>query len=253
LEQKNQFKKYCSFATLSTAFFFGAVYTESLFLLLAVLSIYLARKEKYILSGFFASLASATRILGILLFAVLLIEVVKNRLNITSFRKKISAISGILIAPTGMLSYMYFLQMKFGDALYFLNAQPFFGAERSSLPIITLPQVVYRYVKIFLTTHFSISYFISISEFLFTLVPLCFILLNYKKIRFSYFVFMVGALIIPTLTGTFSSMPRYSLVAFLALPLVAKFKNKNYILTSVFFVLLQIIYVTLFVRGIWVS
>lgn len=237
-----------------TAFFFGSVYTESLFLLLAVVSIYLARKEKYLLSGIFASLASATRIIGILLLPVLLIEVYKNRKNImTKTNLKISTFLGVIIAPLGLIIYMFYLNNNFGDPIYFLNAQPFFGAGRSSLPVITLPQVVFRYIKMLLTIPVDTKFVITLFELIFGTVPLFFVLLNYRKIRFSYLTFIATALIIPTLTGTFSSMPRYALVSFLALPLVAKMRNKYFVPIALFFILIQILFVSLFVGGIWVS
>ena len=55
-----------------TSFYLGAVYSESLFLLLAVASFYFARKGNWFLAGFFGVVSAATRIFGVLLFSFFL-------------------------------------------------------------------------------------------------------------------------------------------------------------------------------------
>jgi Gpi18-like mannosyltransferase len=57
-----------------TAYFLSAVYTESLFLALAIASLYYARNAKWPLAGFLGLLASLTRIAGLLLLPVLIVE-----------------------------------------------------------------------------------------------------------------------------------------------------------------------------------
>ena len=49
------------------SFFFASVYTESLFLLLVVVSFYAARQKLWWLAGIFGALASATRLAGVFL------------------------------------------------------------------------------------------------------------------------------------------------------------------------------------------
>ena len=51
-----------------TSFFFGSLYTESIFLLLTVASFYCARKGNWWLAGILGCIASATRVFGVLLF-----------------------------------------------------------------------------------------------------------------------------------------------------------------------------------------
>ena len=209
-----------------TSFYFGSVYTESLFLLFTVASIYFVRKRSFILSGVFVSLATLTRIFGALLIIVYLIEVVRNK----SKNKFLPAL-GLMIAPL-------------------------FGAERSSGQIILLPQVMYRYLKIFLATNIStLPFWNAMLEALFTIVPLVILVLFLKKMRFSYWFFCVSALILPTLTGTFSSMPRYALMAFLMIPYLANIvrNKKNFFILASILGVLAVILTTLFIRGYWVA
>jgi len=247
------FKKNIAFLTVifllvfPTSFFFGSIYTESLFLLLAVSVIYLIRKGYFFWAAILISLSTAARITGALLIPLYLIEVFKNK-------NKIAYIWS-LIAPLGLLIYMYYLRITFNDPLYFLSSQPVFGAGRSSSEIILLPQVIYRYIKIFLTTNIlSLPFFNAFLEFAFTIVPLGFLIVFFKKMRLSYWVFSISTLLIGTLTGTLSSMPRYALIPMVLLfpYLITRFRKyiKPAILVSI---LLGTILTMLFIRGYWVA
>ncbi|KKQ83887.1 MAG: hypothetical protein UT08_C0028G0006 [Candidatus Woesebacteria bacterium GW2011_GWB1_38_8] len=137
-----------------TSFYFGSIYTESLFLMLAAASVYYFRTKKYILAGILAAVASATRIVGIFIPVIFLIEMFMNRKNI-KVKELASQAVGLLLAPLGLIVYMYYLNRNFGDFLLFLNSQPGFGAGRSSQAYILLPQVIFRYIKMFLTVKFN--------------------------------------------------------------------------------------------------
>ena len=230
-----------------TYFFFGEIYTESLFLLLAVSSIYLIRKGNFFWAAVLISLTTATRITGVLLIPLYLIEAFQSK-------NKVSYIWS-LITPLGILMYMNYLKIVFNDTFYFLTSQPIFGAGRSGGEIILLPRVIYRYIKIFLTTSVnSLPFFNAFLEFIFTLIPLGFLIAFFKKMRLSYWVFSVSSLLLGTLTGTLSSMPRYAIISVvLLLPyLVTSFKKYIKPILVVSF-LLEAIFLTLFVRGYWIA
>ncbi len=76
--QKTAFLTILSVLFFPTSFYFGSIYTESLFGLLVVASIYLFRKKKYVWAGVVGALASATRIFGIFIPIIFLIEGRKN-------------------------------------------------------------------------------------------------------------------------------------------------------------------------------
>ena len=232
-----------------TSYYFGSVYTESLFLLLAASSIFYIRKRNFILGGVLAGLASATRVLGLMLFPLLIIEIFR-----AGKVERIKALAGAILAPLGATIYMLYLKGTTGDFLYFLTAQPGFGAERSAKPFILLPQVIYRYFKIFLALPVtSMKFFNAGLEFVFALAPLILLIVFWKKMRFSYWIFTLGALILPTLTGTFSSMPRYVLMGFLLFPHIVQKLGKYFIPVSILLALLGVILVSLFTRGYWVA
>lgn len=234
-----------------TAFYFGALYTESLFLFLSVATFYFSRKEKWWLAGIFGLLASSTRVFGILLLPTLLLDLLMEK-------KSVKLWYPILIIPLGLIIYMIYLYMTLGDPLAFYNLQSIIGEHRQK-GIILFPQVVYRYlnilfhyqkIDIFLAT-FLLEFF---STLLFFCLPFYGIL---KKVRWSYIFYSLISLILPTIQGSFSSGARYVLVIFpvfiiLAL-IVEKFPYYIKILFIVCSVILLILFTSLFIRGYWVA
>lgn len=239
-----------------TAFYFGAIYTESLFLLLVVTSLLFIRKGNFLIGGIFAALASATKVIGVLLFPVMLIElfiVAKEKKWNWKSKEMLAALIGIIFAPLGLFFYMVYLKSNFNDPLLFLNSQIVWEG-RSTQSFVTLPQVFFRYFKVFLTVPInSLSFFNALLEFIFTIFPLGILLLAIKKIRFSYAFFTAGCLIVPTLTGTLLSMPRFSLISFLIFPFIVSRLNKGFGICIFCLAVLEAIFVILFTRGYWIA
>jgi hypothetical protein len=87
-----------AFAPLS--FFFNAVYTESLFLLLSVGSILAARRERWALAGVLGGLATLTRVTGLLLFVPIVI------MHLKSHRGMNRRLGWALLVPTALVAYL---------------------------------------------------------------------------------------------------------------------------------------------------
>jgi len=235
-----------------TSFYFGAVYTESLFLCLVVWSFYFFRKEKYLFAGILGAFASATRIIGVILLAVYLIELfLKKKFRVIHY--------SLFIILVGLLAYMFYLYKVYGDPLMFLHALPTFGEQRSSTPIL-LPQVIFRYVfKILPNLNYSYfaGTFSTVMEFVVGIMFLVVSIFSFFKLRLSYSLFLVLGYIIPTLSGSFSSLPRYVLVLFPAFILFAVWISKTsglirFIGYTVLLICL-IVSLSLFSRGYWIS
>ena len=243
-----------------TAFFFSMVYTESLFFLFIIGSFYFARTKRWWLAGIFGALASATRLPGIFLFVALLVEwwqqqkAIKGKWQPKNLTKSLLP---IFLIPVGLCCYMRFLSIGYGDPLMFAHVQTFFGAGRSADRIILLYQVFWRYFKMLMTVDWqTLVYFVVILEFLSAVSFLFFIVSAYLRQWYSYFVFMLLALIAPTLTGTFSSLPRYVLVLFPGFILLALWAEKYRwlrILYPFLTIPLLIFCLLLFTRGYWVA
>ena len=111
-------------AFFPTTFFLNAAYTESLFLALSAGALWAVRVRKdLLLACVLAALAGATRNVGVFLMVPLMYEWIKD---LESFRWR-----GIylLLAPGGLLAYMGYLWVRFGDPLLYYSAQESWGRQ----------------------------------------------------------------------------------------------------------------------------
>ena len=111
-------------AFFPTTFFLNAAYTESVFLALSAGSLCAMRvRRDLLLACVLAGFAAATRNVGVFLVAPLMYEWIKD---IERFRWR-----GIylLLAPGGLLAYMGYLWVRFGDPLLFYSAQESWGRQ----------------------------------------------------------------------------------------------------------------------------
>lgn len=231
-----------------TAFFFGALYSESLFFLLLVLSFYFARKGKWLGASLAAMLLGATRIIGILVLPALVYELYIQKKNIKDGLS-------LLMVPIGLAAYSLFNFLKWGDALYFIKAHGELGNSRSVDAIVLFPQTVYRYLKILISLPVSqYEWWIALLE-ISVFFGVCFLLYCawWKKVRSSYLIFSLLAFLLPVLSGTFSGLPRYVLVLFpiyIALAGLGRGFRRAYLIFSA---ILLFILLMFFSRGYFVA
>jgi hypothetical protein len=263
-----------------TSFFFGAVYTEGLFFLLVSASLYFAQKRNVGWLIPVAILAALTRLMGLFLLipllAILLENTEKPKFKKATWRKKIRDLTRyiniykklILIAFSPFLGlgvYMIYLFSTTGDYLAFYHAQAAFNNGRSTGHLVLLPQVYYRYIKIFLTASHDVTYFVAVVEFVtFTLVLIVLLYDLWKlwkikqdEARLSLIglnLFSLINLLLPTFTGTFTSVPRYVLLSLSFFIRIAEIKNTALRISILaLFGIFHIILLSLFIQGYFVS
>jgi hypothetical protein len=110
-------------AVFPAAVFFGAPYSESLFLLLAVGAFYAARTGRWAWAGTAAAGAAATRSAGVLLLLPLAM------LWWSSRPRRTRDAAWLLLAPVGVAAYAGFLGLAEGDAWRFLDVQDAWSRE----------------------------------------------------------------------------------------------------------------------------
>jgi len=256
------------FLAFPTSFFLGAFYTESLFLVLILQTFLATHYKKWWLAAILAGLASATKVVGIFAVAAVILEFLFEKHTIWQITKQkvFSAFKKIpshwknllmilLVGSLGLLSYMAYLQLRYQDALYFLHVQSEFGGGRQE-SLVTYPQVVWRYIKILLTARpFDFKYFAYVQEAVAGTIGLILIFLASKKISFGWLVFCLGAFFVPTLTGTFSSLPRYILIIWPMYFVLTNLINQKswQILYLTISIGLLILNTMLFIQGYWVA
>lgn len=122
-------------ALFPTAFYFSALYNESLFLLLSAACLYAARRDRWWLAGALGFLAALTRTHGILLLLPLAVLFLRQQ-GIRPWHRRSNPLS-LALVPAGLMVYMVHLRRVWDDPLVMLRAQK--GWDRySSDPLQTL-------------------------------------------------------------------------------------------------------------------
>lgn len=256
-----------------TSFYFISIYTESLFFALLCATIWFAHKREYhfaILTGVLLGLTRVAGIFAPLIILGILFEQHKSSFPPKQIFKTIQSILrsplhfAALIAPIiGFGIYSLYLYLTMNDFLAFFHLQPLSNAGRST-DLVLFPQVMYRYIKIFFTAQPNFQYFIAVIEFItFTGIGA---LLTYdlwkivtKKTthfwtRLGMNLFSFANLILPTLTGTFTSLPRYALLSLSVFFVLSEISNKWLkICIATVFAILHIILFMHFIQGYFVS
>jgi 4-amino-4-deoxy-L-arabinose transferase-like glycosyltransferase len=107
-------------ATFPFAYFYGAIYTESLFLLLSALAFTFAESERWWLAGLAGALAALTRLAGIAFGPTLLVTYLEHRQF--QWRKLDWAFLAPALVPLGTASFVLYNFFRFGDPLAFYTA-----------------------------------------------------------------------------------------------------------------------------------
>lgn len=243
-----------------TAFIFGALYTEGLFLLLTVSAFWFARKRQWFFSAVAVMLLSVTRLTGLLVLFPILYELYVLEMKPTKKGafKTVTPLLWFMLSPLLLLAYAYYNYVTWGDPLYFVHAHGALGNSRavSSLvfPVVTL----YRYIKILITVSPNIyEYWVAVIELASLLVSAVGLFLVWKqKLRGSYLLYSLVLVLLPVLSGTLSGYPRYILPAFpffLAFAKTLDHKERWSMAVLAMSFLLQALLVALFVRGYYVT
>lgn len=258
-ETKSAFSSLKYFLIYPTALFFFSVYTESLFFLLSVLTVYLLRQKKWWLAGMVGFLGALTRPPGILLFIPFIIEFflylreikIKNFLRL-KIREKISIFAPFLI-PLGTFSYFVYLYLAIGNFNAYFDALSYW--KKSAISLKNLFNVLFDKISHFndLPLH---SFYSSKLDLVFGLAFILLLLVFWKKIRFSYFAYGLALVILPLLSGQTMSLMRYLSVCFPVFMILGNLGAKNKVLDvfiSTFSLLLLAIFSLKLFNWYWIG
>lgn len=256
-----------------TAHYLTAVYQDSLFLFLGSAALLTARQRRWGWAVLTAVLATLARLNGLALFFVLgaeyMIELVPRLKKRWPWQEPFTAFATALhpknllknpyvftfiAIPGAFVLYLAYLQLKFGDWHVFFSSVEVWHRNELTFPLQTL----WRYFKILiLYAHVNFVYWVAWGEALFTGLYLLILGLGWGRIRFSYWVFICAHLTIPMLTGTLQGMPRYGLHLYPIFLVLAQWvwKRPRWVQVAYFLLMavLQVLYVSAFVRGYFVA
>lgn len=178
------------FSLFPFSFFFSAAYSESLFVFLAIYSFYCAERKRWAAASLSAMLASATRVTGVFLLPALLLRYLEE--IDFDFRKIKPDIAYIAIVPLGLLSFMFFLNYKFGEPLLFLKVQSIWERQ-----LFSFNHHMYAFRHVLINHKGNLYFFYMILTLLFagSLRPIA------RRLGFSYAVFSFFMIFIPFVAG----------------------------------------------------
>ncbi len=213
-----------------TAFILSGVFTESLFLVLAIMCFYYARKSDWIKAGISGLFLSATRSLGVLIIIPLFYEYLEGKkFKIKNIRKDAL---WLLLIPLGLIIFAVYNYYKTGDFLAFMHAQQAWGRHL----VNPITQLTTGIVNADLNIRFA-SYFI--------IICLLLLIVFYKKIRVSYLILGLYSILVPMSITTnsilYANVPRYILAAFPLFIIFAKVSEKYHVdqMITIFLTLIQ--------------
>jgi Gpi18-like mannosyltransferase len=192
-----------------TSFVFSSVYSESLFLMLTVLSYYAFRKDKFILSGLLGGFGALTRNIGVLLLIPLSIELYKKSMSV---KNKVYSFLKLLLIPFGASIFVIFIGNLTGNLFSVIKIQRGWDRELGNPIMYLLNALTSDYYPFRFTAFFTIAIILLI-------------LLLIKNLRNSYWIYSLLLFIIPFSTGI-ESLPRYILVSFPIYILLGVVKEK---------------------------
>jgi hypothetical protein len=254
-EEKIAWRSILMLLIFPTAFFFASIYTESLFLLLTLASLYCARKRNWLMASICGLFLAVTRPIGIIILPTLLVEFY---LQERKEKKQYIFLKGIplFFIPIGLIGYAVYNIYQWGDALFFMKAHAALANGRSVTSAVFIPQTLYRYFKILTNvplTQFEWSIaLLEVVSFIFAVLMIWY--LWKKQVRLSYFIFSILGLLIPAVSGTFSGLPRYIIVLFPLFIGLGMIENK---VVRMFYIIISVILLFLltlfFSRGYYIA
>jgi hypothetical protein len=181
-----------------TAFFLNAIYSESLFMFLSLSMVLCARRHRFAWAGLWAALATATRVAGVFLLIILLIEFVKAHGARALFTRRAWPLA---VAPLGILAFFGYHWFAFGDFLLYLKAQRLFGrnfeTELADFTVRNSPDLVNTILDLSYTV---LAVFTGVYALL--------------RLRLSYGAYMLISLGVALASGTVLGIARYAMVLF---------------------------------------
>ncbi len=168
-----------------SAAFWGAVYTESLFLALLSGAFLAARQKRWVLCTILSFLVALTRNPGVLLAIALYFEI---RNEHQSFKGQLTK----WYVPTAPLFAFALVQIfywwKFGNPFTGIISQEFFNRQA----MWPWQPLIMDFKALFLTNQSFLFYFFTATSLFITIMALLFVILGYKRIPVSYLILIGG-------------------------------------------------------------
>ena len=232
-----------------TSYFSISIYSESLFLLMAIWSFYCLKKEYYFLSGLAAAGAVLTRFVGVVFIPIYILYFLCSYKK-SGFNLKIIYLP--LLSLIGLIAYLTINRFYFGDYFYFLNEKLSFNTTKHL--IFPLKETCLNFLAIFKSYNFSDGVFMMTRGWnaIFTLLSLVITVFGFRKINWIYAAYsLISILIFSSLSWGISNA-RYTLSVFPIFITLALIENRFLTLTILTASTFMSLYFTrIYTSGAW--
>jgi hypothetical protein len=243
-------------ALYPVAYVFTSIYSDALFLLLALAAFDAAVRGRSLAAGIFGGLAVATRLLGLALLPALVILL---------WRRGPRALAPLLLLPAALAAYMVYLHEHFGDAFAFAHAEGVFwlrhtptlgpltglwkavhaGEQGLAQLVLHLPRGGYGKPEQFALQNVTNLVLLAAAAWL-TVVA-------WRRLGAAYGVYSLGTLVIvlssPAAVVPLVSLPRFLLADFPLFIVLAPYRR---VVAPVFAAVAAVAAVA-FSRGVWIA
>lgn len=212
LDQPAAFRACLFLSIFPFAFFFGAVYTESLFLFLSVTTFYAIRMRRWVLAVVCGALVTCTRVNGILICPALALLVWQQwRHDPAQLRRGAIAVS---LVPLGLVlysSYVFALSGSFFEWAHSIRRWDYTPGE---WPLRVFEVLAANIPDLYgyLTTQPTAPY--DLLNGLAATLALCAVPFVWKRFGAPYAIYILANLALPLSSGEFEGLGRYTTVLF---------------------------------------
>jgi len=203
---------------LPGGFFFIAPMSESLYLLLALSTLYCFRRKRFLLAGLCGAYCAFTRTMGLLLVAPLVLEWIHMFPAKNGGRKKwVCGLLSVLLVPAGFGVYLWINRTVSGNALQFLTYQHRWWSQHLGWFFNTASYQTNYLIDTLLSGSRETTLGLWLPNLVWHFGTLGLFALTAKKLRPSYAAWFIGYFVIAIGATWLLSGPRY----LLSMPVVA--------------------------------
>lgn len=233
------------FLIFPTAYFLHIGYTESLFLALAITSIWAARKQNWPLAGVAGALAWMTRANGSILLPTLAVEAAHQWWTSKRWNWQWLYIG---IVPLGFAVYLLLNWKVTGDPFAALRMRKTISSTSVAWPWVGIRGAIGRHGQ-----PADDAEMVGAQELYFSLLGLICVIASWARLRPVYAVWMTGNYLLFNAVDFIESVPRYSLTMFPIFMLFALMGANRfwYMVITTWSLLFLALFSAVFVRSSW--
>lgn len=256
-------------AFFPTAYYFDAVYTESLFLMLSAAAVYASQKRRFKIANVLVLFATLTRNTGGLLGFIIFFDYIKDRQTGWRFwqrrwwRSLGFEAMYLLLPAAGLAAYCVWLKERFGHYFPFLIAESQHWHRGYMAPWLTFLHTLHYLLHPQATSMAPDYVRFEMASFAFAVMLLLIGVLYVRKSlnHVGWWLYLFAVTWITASEPSFDvpdylvSLPRYVLMLFPGFVFFADFLRSNWIRTALTAVLAAVLFITsgIFYRGIWIA